>query len=189
MSSWHPSASSASDPRVVCLLDSTRRRSLEVWFTWIQVHPEKVLTSPLMIAQIIQIAQIRFRKALGIRGVYCRACFIIIIFSIIFCTFYPASSPPKRFEWSDPTYVTSKCFLLPKSHRSWNGCDWTCNTSNIFKNWISFDCLVWNITFLIKLPMYLGIRSFQTNPKIMLSRLHAIILPHINLLRTSIEAC
>lgn len=44
------------------------RRSLEVWFTWIQVHPEKVLTSPLMIAQIIQIAQIRFRKALGSVG-------------------------------------------------------------------------------------------------------------------------
>jgi hypothetical protein len=36
---------------------------------------------------------------------------------------------------------------------------------------------VWNITFLIKLPIYLSIRYFQTNPKIMLSRLHAIISP------------
>ena len=58
-------------PRVVCLLDSTcvaRWRFDSHGSKMIQVHPEKVLTLPLMIAQRIQIAQIRFRKALGSVG-------------------------------------------------------------------------------------------------------------------------
>ena len=175
MSSWHPSASSASD---------------HGWFAYwippaslvgglIHMDPstswESTYISPYDSPDNPDSPN-TFSQGTWIRGVYCR----LVLLSLFFPSFFALSiqlAAPQTFRMVRPyiryiqVFPTSKIAQIMK---------WVWLNMQYFKHIQKLN-IVWLSGVKHHVPHQIahvfGYRSFQTNPKIMLSRLHAIISP------------